>query len=70
MRISAAEFVRQFGRRCDEALTEPVIITRNGRDRLIVMSIAKYREFANAPDAAKPDDRKQAGKAQRRLRKD
>ena len=70
MRISAAEFVRQFGRRCDEALTEPVIITRNGRDRLIVMSLAMYRAFANAPDVAKHDDRKQAGKGQRRSRKD
>ena len=68
MRISAAEFVRQFGRRCDEALTEPVIITRNGRDRLIVMSLATYRT-ANAPDVAKPDNGKQSGKAQRRLRK-
>ena len=44
-------------------------LKRNGRDRLIVMSLAKYREFANAPDAVKPGDRKQAGKAQRRLRK-
>ena len=69
MRISAAEFIRQFGRRCDEALTEPVIITRNGRDRLILMSLAKYREFANAPGVAEPDDRKPAGKGQRRPRK-
>ena len=56
MRISAAEFVRQFGRRCDEALAEPVIITRNGRDRLVVMSVAMYRELANP----KPIDRKQS----------
>ena len=69
MRISAAELVRQFGRRCDEALAEPGIITRNGRDRLIVMSLATYRTFANAPGVAKPDNRKQSGKAQRRLRK-
>ena len=69
MRISSADFLRQFGRRCDEALTEPVIITRNGRDRLILMSLATYRTFANAPDVAKPDNRKQSGKAQRRLRK-
>ncbi len=65
MRISAAEFVRQFGRRCDDALAEPVIITRNGHDRLVVMSFAMYRELANP----KPLDRKQAGNAQRRARK-
>ena len=49
MRISAAEFVRQFGRRCDEALAQPVIITRNGRDRLIVMSLAMYRTLTDPP---------------------
>ena len=65
MRISAAEFVRQFGRRCDDALAEPVIITRNGHDRLVLMSCAKYRELANP----KPLDRKQAGSARSRARK-
>jgi PHD/YefM family antitoxin component YafN of YafNO toxin-antitoxin module len=54
MRISAKEFVRQFGRRCDEALAQPVIITRNGRDSLVVMSLAMYREPANPIDLAKP----------------
>jgi hypothetical protein len=53
MRISAAEFVRQFGRRCDDALAQPVIITRNGRDRLIVMSVVMYRNLINPPDPAK-----------------
>ena len=65
MRISAAEFVRQFGRRCDDALAEPVIITRNGHDRLVLMSVAMYRELAKP----KPLDRKQAGSAQNRPRK-
>jgi PHD/YefM family antitoxin component YafN of YafNO toxin-antitoxin module len=69
MRISAAEFARQFGRRCDEALTQPVIITRNGRDRLIVMSLAMYRELSNQTDPAKPGGRKQAGNGQSRPRK-
>ena len=57
MRISAAEFVRQFGRRCDDALAEPVIITRNGCDRLVVMSFAMYSELAKS----KSIDRKQEG---------
>ena len=65
MRISAAEFVRQFGRRCDDALAEPVIITRNGHDRLVVMSFAMYRELANP----KPIERKRAGNGQSRPRK-
>ena len=83
MRISAAEYVRQFGRRCDEALAQPVIITRNGRDRLIVMSLAMYRKLINPADpakqalpkhaapigSAKPNDRKQSGSGQSRPRK-
>jgi PHD/YefM family antitoxin component YafN of YafNO toxin-antitoxin module len=62
MRISAAEFARQFGRRCDDALAEPVIITRNGHDRLVVMSFAMYRN-------PKPLDRKKARNAQIRAGK-
>ena len=64
MRISAAEFVRQFGRRCDDALAEPVIITRNGCDRLVV-SFTMYRELAKP----KSIDRKQEGNGQGRPRK-
>ncbi len=53
MRISAAEFARQFGRRCDDALAQPVIITRNGHDRLILMSLTKYRELTERSDPPK-----------------
>jgi hypothetical protein len=83
MRISAAEFVRQFGRWCDDALAQPVIITRNGRDRLIVMSVVMYRKLINPPDpanqalpknvvpvaSAKPDSRKQSRSGRNRYRK-
>ena len=53
MRISAAEFVKKFGELCDEALARPVMITRHGRDRLVVMSLAMYRDLGGAPDLAK-----------------
>jgi prevent-host-death family protein len=56
MRISAAEFVKKFGLLCDEALARPVIITRHGRDRLVVMSLAMYRALGG-PDPAKQADR-------------
>ena len=51
--FSAAEFVKKFGELCDEALARPVIITRHGRDRLVVMSLAIYRGLGGAPDLAK-----------------
>jgi prevent-host-death family protein len=42
MTVSAAEFQRHFGRYQDEALTQPVAITRNGRHRLVVISADEY----------------------------
>jgi prevent-host-death family protein len=42
MRISSAEFQKKFGSLADKALTEPVTITRNGRDRLVLISIEEY----------------------------
>jgi prevent-host-death family protein len=45
MRISSADFQRQFGALSDKALTEPVIITRNGRDRLVLLSVEEYERL-------------------------
>ena len=42
MRISSADLQKQFGTVADKALTEPVTITRNGRDRLVLMSVEEY----------------------------
>ena len=36
--ITSVEFQRHFGRYQDEALKEPVSITRNGRERIVVLS--------------------------------
>jgi prevent-host-death family protein len=43
--ISSAEFQRNFGVYQDKALTEPVAITRNGRERLVVVSADEYRRL-------------------------
>jgi prevent-host-death family protein len=40
--VSSAEFQRNFGRYQDAALTEPVAVTRNGRERLVVLSVDEY----------------------------
>ena len=44
-RVSSAEFVRQFSAFCDDARAEPVVLTRNGRDRLVIASIEQYRHL-------------------------
>ena len=43
--ISSVEFQRNFGRYQDVALTEPVAITRNGRERVVVLSVDEYQRL-------------------------
>jgi prevent-host-death family protein len=45
MKVSSAEFQKQFGTLADKALTEPVTITRNGRDRLVLLSVEEYERL-------------------------
>lgn len=45
MRISSTEFQREFSRYQDEALREPVVLTRNGRERLVLLAIEEYRRL-------------------------
>lgn len=41
-RVTSREFQRNFGRFQDEALKSPLSITRNGRDRLVILSADEY----------------------------
>lgn len=43
--ITSAEFQRNIGRYQDVALTEPVAITRNGRERIVVLSADEYHRL-------------------------
>ncbi len=43
--VTAAEFQRHFGRYQDEALTQPVAISRNGRERVVMISVDEYRRL-------------------------
>jgi prevent-host-death family protein len=42
MKVSAAEFQRNIGRYQDVALTQPVAVTRNGRERTVLISVEEY----------------------------
>ena len=48
IRGAAAEFQRNIGRSQDLALTEPVAVTRNGRERTVMISIEKYQRRSAA----------------------
>jgi hypothetical protein len=45
MRVSSAEFLKRYGALSDTALSEPVTITRNGRDRLVLMSAEAFERL-------------------------
>jgi prevent-host-death family protein len=42
MKISAADVAKNFGRYADKALTEPVTITKYGREHLVLISADEY----------------------------
>jgi prevent-host-death family protein len=43
--VSAGEFHRNSGHFQDRALVEPVFITRNGRERTVMLSVEEYRRL-------------------------
>ena len=42
IRVSSTEFGQEVGRYQDVALSGPVIVTRNGRDRTVVIAADEY----------------------------
>jgi PHD/YefM family antitoxin component YafN of YafNO toxin-antitoxin module len=42
IKVSAAEFRRNIGRHSDMALTQPVAVTRNERERMVMISTEEY----------------------------
>ncbi len=45
MRVTTADFIKHYGQLADRALSEPVTITKNGHDRLVVMSATEYERL-------------------------
>jgi PHD/YefM family antitoxin component YafN of YafNO toxin-antitoxin module len=42
MKVTTADFIKNYGTLADKALSEPVTITKNGRDRLVLLSAEEY----------------------------
>jgi PHD/YefM family antitoxin component YafN of YafNO toxin-antitoxin module len=45
IKVSSAEFQRNIGRYQDLALTQPVAVTRNGRERTVMISTEEYHRL-------------------------
>jgi prevent-host-death family protein len=42
IRVSSTEFGKEVGHYQDAALNQPVVVTRNGRDRTVMISAEEY----------------------------
>lgn len=45
IRVTSTEFSKEVGRYQDQALTQPVVVTRNGRDRTVMISSEEYQRL-------------------------
>lgn len=54
VRVSSSEFLKGYGTLSDRALLEPVTITRNGRDRLVIISAEMYEEMHRTSIRTRP----------------
>lgn len=43
--VSAGDFQRKIGHYQDRALVEPVMVTRNGRERLVLLSAEEFKRL-------------------------
>ena len=56
MKITSTEFQQNVGRYQDAALTEPVIITKNGRDKNVLISAAAFETLVRGRVARRMED--------------
>jgi prevent-host-death family protein len=56
MKVSSTEFQQNVGRYQDAALVEPVIITKNGRDKNVLISAAAFEVLVKGRVARRAQD--------------
>ena len=54
MRVSVKELMTNFGLLSDKALKKPLIIAKNGRDRLVLLSVEEYQQMRERHQTRKP----------------
>ena len=52
--VPSADFQRRIGHFQDRALVEPVVVTRNGRERIVLISAEEYRRLKRLDREALP----------------
>jgi len=59
MRVSSAAFIKRYGALSEKALSEPVTITRNGRNRLVLLSAEEFERMRRYEPAIRQRDQPQ-----------
>ena len=55
-KVTSADMARKFSEFCDMALNEPIIVTKNGRERLVLLGVDEYnylRDLAAQKEGAR-----------------
>jgi prevent-host-death family protein len=52
VKVTSAEFQKNIGRYQDMAIREPVMVTRNGRDRTVLLSTEEYQRLKERDERA------------------
>ncbi|MCO7728992.1 type II toxin-antitoxin system prevent-host-death family antitoxin [Brucella intermedia] len=48
--VSTVEFIRHFGRYHDEAMRQPITLTKHGRASVVVVPVDLYERMAKGPE--------------------
>lgn len=56
MKVTIAEFIRHFGRFHDQARKEPVILTKHGRESVVVVSVETFEKLMQSNDPRRAYD--------------
>ncbi len=53
-RVSSADMAKRFSAYCDQALNAPIVVTKNGRDRLVMLSVDEFNFLQDLVEQAGP----------------
>lgn len=64
-RVSAAEMAKKFSMYSDLALSEPIVVTKNGRDRLVILGVDEFNFLQEMLQKNSGEETKRASAANR-----
>ncbi len=67
-RVTSSEVARNFSQLSDQALSEPMVVTKNGRDRLVMLGVDEYNFLIDTIDDLGKRDEAASAPRLKRLR--